>query len=93
MAKIHQQSENFFVFWCPGCHTTHSIRTPLWGFNNDIENPTIEGSILAIGLMICHSYVTNGWIRFLDDCEHDLKGQTVELPEWPNKYSSHGAEE
>jgi hypothetical protein len=30
----------------------------------------------------CHSYVTDGKIQFLDDCTHDLKGQTVDLPEW-----------
>lgn len=37
----------------------------------------------------CHSYVgsadgsTPGRIQFLGDCTHDLKGQTVNLPEWP----------
>jgi hypothetical protein len=31
---------------------------------------------------VCHSYVTDGRIRFLDDCTHHLKGQTVDLPEW-----------
>lgn len=31
---------------------------------------------------ICHSFITNGEIQFLDDCTHELKGQTVELPEW-----------
>lgn len=29
----------------------------------------------------CHSFVTNGKIQFLNDCTHDLKGQTIELPE------------
>lgn len=31
---------------------------------------------------VCHSYVTDGRIQYLDDCTHELKGQTVELPEW-----------
>lgn len=30
----------------------------------------------------CHSYITNGQIKFLDDCTHDLRGVTVPLPEW-----------
>jgi len=30
----------------------------------------------------CHSFVTDGRIRFLDDCTHELKGQTVDLPDW-----------
>lgn len=30
-------------------------------------------------LSVCHSFVTNGGIRFLEDCTHHLKGQTVKL--------------
>jgi len=30
---------------------------------------------------VCHSYVRNGRIEFLNDCTHSLKGQTVDLPE------------
>lgn len=29
---------------------------------------------------ICHSFVTDGKIRFLEDCTHELAGQTVPLP-------------
>lgn len=29
---------------------------------------------------ICHSFITDGKIQFLGDCTHDLKNQTVELP-------------
>jgi hypothetical protein len=31
---------------------------------------------------ICHSFVTDGQIQFLDDCTHALAGQTVPLPDW-----------
>lgn len=30
---------------------------------------------------ICHSFVTDGHIRFLDDCTHDLRGKVVPLPD------------
>jgi hypothetical protein len=30
---------------------------------------------------VCHSFVTDGKIQFLNDCTHHLAGQTVELPE------------
>jgi hypothetical protein len=30
---------------------------------------------------LCHSFITDGKIQFLGDCTHDLKGQTIELPE------------
>lgn len=32
---------------------------------------------------VCHSFVTNGRIQFLNDCTHALAGQTVDLPDWP----------
>lgn len=32
---------------------------------------------------VCHSFVTDGQIRFLGDCTHALAGQTVDLPELP----------
>lgn len=38
------------------------------------ENPRVE--------RICHSFVRDGNIQYLNDCWHQYKGQTVELPEW-----------
>lgn len=29
----------------------------------------------------CHSFIKDGKIQFLQDCTHELKGQTVDLPE------------
>lgn len=29
---------------------------------------------------LCHSFVTDGRIQFLSDCNHSLAGQTVDLP-------------
>lgn len=33
---------------------------------------------------VCHSFVTDGRIEFLNDCTHALAGQTVDLPEFPH---------
>ncbi len=30
---------------------------------------------------ICHSFVTDGKIRYLGDCSHELAGQTIDLPD------------
>lgn len=32
---------------------------------------------------VCHLYVTNGRLIFLSDCTHDLRGQTVDIPDLP----------
>lgn len=29
--------------------------------------------------MICHTWITDGKVIFLDDCTHELKGQTLDL--------------
>ena len=34
----------------------------------------------------CHSFVTDGKIQFLNDCSHELAGQTVDLPDIPRNY-------
>ena len=31
--------------------------------------------------LICHSFITDGKIQFLNDCSHELAGQTVDLPD------------
>jgi hypothetical protein len=49
-----------------------------------VDRPTISPS-LAVGpntSFRCHSFIRDGQIQFLDDCWHELKGQTVEIPDW-----------
>lgn len=80
-------------FRCPGCGWLHVLNIdpekarPRWTFNGDVERPTITPSINATVERLadpapkrCHSFVTDGRIRFLDDCTHELAGQTVDLP-------------
>lgn len=83
------------LFECPGCGSAHApyIKgkgVPVWGFNNDLVKPTFTPSILVKGHLgenkngkdiygVCHSFVTDGQIRFLNDCTHELAGKTVPL--------------
>ncbi|MEE9528436.1 MAG: DUF6527 family protein [Dehalococcoidia bacterium] len=87
-----------YRFWCPGCDEVHGIRArgpkPCWTFNGDLVKPTFSPSHLTgwhgdngekFSEHRCHSFIENGNIRFLNDCHHELKGQTVPLPpkkEW-----------
>jgi len=59
-------------------------KTPCWTWNGDTEKPTLKPSILTRlptykGVMICHSFVTDGLVQFLDDCTHQFAGQTLSL--------------
>jgi hypothetical protein len=54
---------------------------PCWFWNKDTERPTIKPSIRTAGGQgeLCHSFVTDGKIKFLGDCTHELAGKTVDL--------------
>lgn len=80
-----------YCFLCPGCKMTHEFNvnpkfgTNVWKFNGNIDSPSFEPSLLVNkdhqveGVMQCHSWVTDGKIRFYDNCGHDLKNQIVDL--------------
>lgn len=68
-----------------------------WGFNGDFKSPTFTPSInyrvntpdmkgyqSDIKSTVCHHFVVDGKIQFLGDCTHGMKGQTVDLPDFPD---------
>ena len=58
---------------------------PVWKWNGDIERPTVTPSILVNSLRPerqCHLYLTNGFIKYLSDCHHDLAGHNIEMLDW-----------
>ena len=85
-------------FNCPGCKMVHGISVaphekPTWTFNDDFEKPTFSPSYLTWWggtvdkkwvekFHVCHSFIKDGKIQFLNDCTHELKGKTVEIPDW-----------
>lgn len=77
------------VTWLPAgrVESPHVVGKPHWTFNGDMERPTFAPSILSRytseskGERVCHSFVREGRIEFLNDCTHALAGQTVDLPD------------
>lgn len=84
MAKIREVSPHY-GFKCPGCQVEHFFNGS-WQFNKDFNKPTINPSLLVTTgrdpTSKCHSYIKDGYIQFLDDSWHALKGKTVELPDY-----------
>lgn len=73
-----------FIIWCEGCRCCHQIDTTRWTFNRDTVRPTVTPSLLvnkerAGGDPLCHSFITDGRIRYLKDSTHELAGQTVAM--------------
>lgn len=72
----------------PGCfyHRRIPVKSngtdPHWQWNGDVDKPTLTPSILTWNAdERCHSFVTDGKVRFLDDCTHEYAGQTMDLLE------------
>lgn len=87
-AQIIGKDADHLKFFCRGCHTHHVIVIPphpaAWNWNEDRQNPTINPSILVQGgerNIVCHSFIRDGRMQYLDDSTHKLRGMTVELPE------------
>lgn len=54
--------------------------TPNWTWNGSIDKPTLKPSILTTdGTHRCHCFINDGKVQFLNDCSHELAGQTVDL--------------
>ena len=95
LAKIRKvpTSETKFQyhFVCLGCDQEHAFNDEIWKWNHDFDKPTLSPSYLMQGdrfdkngnsvPFLCHSFIKEGEIQYLNDCTHHLKGQTVELPE------------
>jgi len=91
--KIYQVLE----FVCPGCVSygssgihilpVNTVETsPSWTWNEDLERPTIQPSILTNHHSghRCHSFLRDGVFEFLSDCSHELAGTSCEIPDLPD---------
>lgn len=70
--------------------------TGCWSWNGDVDTPTLRPSVKTTWPAnpdaeedfkewrterVCHSWINDGNVVFLDDCTHEFKGQTVPLIE------------
>jgi hypothetical protein len=80
------------VRWSAEQIQRHGGRGPAWTFNGNLDRPTFGPSLLVrwdynqeehgfVEKNICHSFIRDGQIQFLNDCTHGLAGKTVELDE------------
>lgn len=92
----YDKDDKYLTYKCPGCGFLHLINLdpstgkPCWTFNGDMEKPTLSPSINSWSTKQdgtvhrrCHHFVKDGKIQFCGDSTHELKGQTVDLPDYP----------
>lgn len=63
-------------------------KRPVWTWNGNLVEVTLSPSILthhkAIDVnFVCHSFLTDGVWKFLEDCTHDLAGHSVPMVPLP----------
>ena len=94
MNEVIKKEKHWLTFYCPGCEENHFIDNR-WTFNNDFVKPTFSPSLLVKWQRgidkkenICHSFIRDGKIQFLNDCTHELAGKTVDLEEHEIVYVS-----
>lgn len=85
--------------WCPGCQAVHMPRFRCPDHGGPTEGPVWDGDpystpfTMSPSLLVhetaigprCHSFIENDHWRYLSDCTHALKDQTVPLeplPDW-----------
>lgn len=93
MAAKVAKFDDVWVFYCLGCKKPHPF-DERWQFNGDQDKPTFTPSLLGerheyppgnIRQQRCHLFVTDGKIRYLSDCDHDLAGTTVYMIDWDHE--------
>lgn len=90
LLKLAEKVEAFgkqcdvYIFHCPGCGYSHPFHVPHWNWNGSLDKPTFTPSLIVNRGMpnVCHLFLTDGVIQFLDDCYHALKGQKVPCPDY-----------
>ena len=76
--KLRHTTDDKYIFYCIGCKCHHGFNKN-WTFDGNIERPTVSPSLLTTGGMTCHLFITQGKLVYLNDCFHELAGQTVEM--------------
>jgi hypothetical protein len=85
--QVFENGTIWRTFYCPGCAKRHTINET-WEFDGNYDAPTFSPSVLTQGSSwenrTCHSFIRGGLIEYLTDCTHELAGQVVPLPKFPD---------
>ena len=99
---VYNQEENSYYLHCPGCNTTHSIKTGntdkgslhVHKFDENFDKPTFSPSVIVdYGLdgvnnrRVCHFFVTEGRLDY-QNCFHSLRNTSVALQDIPETLTS-----
>jgi Family of unknown function (DUF6527) len=99
-AHEDQEGLVYWCQGCESHHQIRTKGPTAWGWNGDVEKPTFTPSVLVTYKAVpdaeeefkewrterrCHTFITDGMVQFLGDCTHALAGQTLPLPDLPER--------
>lgn len=81
-----RKTKGGLMFFCPACNTAHGITLGRngWQWDNSEDKPSFSPSLYSVaGDLKCHCFVREGRIEYLNDSTHELRGKSVDMPDWP----------
>jgi hypothetical protein len=80
-----RKTQGGLMFFCPACNTSHGITLGRngWAWNENEDKPTFNPSLYSVKVIEMPLLRRDGRIEYLTDSTHDLRGKSVELPDWP----------
>ena len=102
LCRMDNYRSHCIFHWCPACNELHpfAIDKPfyngaIWSWNGNVEKPTFSPSMnITDGpypengrIERCHYFIKEGRIEYLNDCTHEFKGKTIDLPTIPEVIS------
>lgn len=88
---IFLKDGTYHMFWCVGCDCGHAfdIKEGGWTLTMDGDSPTVSPSLLTNrgdDDSRCHLFIRDGQLQYLNDCAHDLSGQTVPMVDFHEQW-------
>lgn len=94
--KLRIIEDGRVAYYCTACKQHHMINIsnpnlqPIWSFNGNYDKPTFNPSVLLTQeykpesgkrTYVCHIFIVDGKIQYLNDCTHKLADQTINMDE------------
>lgn len=86
LIESEYQGKKVYYYWCEGCGN-HDCFDDTWTiekWNPLTISPSVRMSVGGHGSgqperTVCHVFIKNGVIEYLNDCPHKLRGQKVPM--------------
>jgi len=79
---LERYANGDLVYWCPACSCRHFVSPWSWMPLGSLGDPTMTPGVIVInrdGTNLCHHVISQGWIYYLEDCTHAMRGLKVKM--------------